>query len=270
MSETVDEFTSQLDKLNKARANGTRSVRYLEMDFRRELESDRELQAAKKDLERRIAAMQSGGKGPSEFHHRRASLASRLKGTAQMKNFIQIGHTIPVAAPAPASRAVTAFSSNRYLAFPPLMRHPAIPSKTTPVGVFDLPKAGTPLSISAGARVFWDAAASECKASAAGYWPIGCAIVDAGANDKSSASGSTAPRWSRFLAHGQRIRARATWLCASWGEPGRTDELAFFILDWQALPRGFSTVSYLTGDESLCALNSGLSAALIADLFRET
>ena len=63
MSETVDELQTQLDKLRKARATGILTVTYLGNGVSRSVtwKSDREMQTAIQDLERRIAAMQGGG-----------------------------------------------------------------------------------------------------------------------------------------------------------------------------------------------------------------
>lgn len=62
MAETVDELTIQLDKLRKARASGILTVSYLGNGVSRSVtwKSDRELNAAIQDLERRIAAVQGG------------------------------------------------------------------------------------------------------------------------------------------------------------------------------------------------------------------
>jgi predicted RecA/RadA family phage recombinase len=47
-----------------------------------------------------------------------------------------------------------------------------------------LPKAGTPLLFAAGAKVFWDGSAKVCKATGAGFFPIGVAVVAAAAIDQ--------------------------------------------------------------------------------------
>ena len=62
MAETVDELTIQLDKLRTARASGILTVSYLGNGVSRSVtwKSDRELNAAIQDLERRIAAVQGG------------------------------------------------------------------------------------------------------------------------------------------------------------------------------------------------------------------
>ncbi|HEY8007984.1 MAG TPA: DUF2190 family protein [Methylocella sp.] len=51
------------------------------------------------------------------------------------------------------------------------------------VGVWVLPKPNSVVTFAAGARVFWDDSGKTCKASAAGYFPIGIAAVAAGATD---------------------------------------------------------------------------------------
>ena len=51
------------------------------------------------------------------------------------------------------------------------------------VGVWSLPKAGTPLAFAEGAKVFWDNSAKTCKATSAGFYCIGAAVAAAGAND---------------------------------------------------------------------------------------
>jgi hypothetical protein len=60
---TVDELTIQLDKLRKARASGILTVAYVGNGISRSVthKSDREMQTAIQDLERRIAALQGGG-----------------------------------------------------------------------------------------------------------------------------------------------------------------------------------------------------------------
>jgi hypothetical protein len=62
MPESADDLLLQLDKLRKARASGILTVTYLGNGTSRSVtwKSDRELNAAIQDLERRIAAMQSG------------------------------------------------------------------------------------------------------------------------------------------------------------------------------------------------------------------
>jgi hypothetical protein len=63
MAETVDDLLIQLDKLRRARATGMLTVSYLGNGISRSVtwKSDREMQTAIQDLERRIAAMQGGG-----------------------------------------------------------------------------------------------------------------------------------------------------------------------------------------------------------------
>jgi predicted RecA/RadA family phage recombinase len=59
----------------------------------------------------------------------------------------------------------------------------ATPVEGGPVGVWSLPKAGTPLTFAEGAAVFWDASAKTCKATGAGFYKIGVAVKAAGAED---------------------------------------------------------------------------------------
>ena len=60
--ETADELQIQLDKLRRARASGILTVTYVGNGIQRSVthKSDREMQTAIQDLERRIAAMRSG------------------------------------------------------------------------------------------------------------------------------------------------------------------------------------------------------------------
>lgn len=50
-------------------------------------------------------------------------------------------------------------------------------------GVFVLPKPNAVVTFAQGARVFFDSATGLCKATAAGYFAIGAATVEAGATD---------------------------------------------------------------------------------------
>jgi hypothetical protein len=63
MAETLAELQDQSIALNRARANGVRSIVYEANGVKRstEFRSDSELREAQNDLQRRIEAMQGGG-----------------------------------------------------------------------------------------------------------------------------------------------------------------------------------------------------------------
>lgn len=62
MAETLETLRIALDKLNAARAHGTKSVSYVANGVQRvvEYKSDMEMNAAAQDIQRRIAALSGG------------------------------------------------------------------------------------------------------------------------------------------------------------------------------------------------------------------
>jgi predicted RecA/RadA family phage recombinase len=98
-------------------------------------------------------------------------------------NFIKPGKVVTLTAPTGGIKSGEGFMSGSLFAVAQYDAEQATPVEGALVGVWSLPKGGTPLTFAEGAAVFWDNAAGTCKASAAGYFLIGTAILEAGAND---------------------------------------------------------------------------------------
>ena len=97
-------------------------------------------------------------------------------------NFYKIGDTLTLVAPANV-KSGEAFLVGSIFA---VAAYDALQTETVEghtVGVWSLPKAGTPLTFAAGAKVFWDNSAKTCKATSAGFYCIGAAVAAAGATD---------------------------------------------------------------------------------------
>jgi predicted RecA/RadA family phage recombinase len=99
------------------------------------------------------------------------------------KNFIQIGETLALTAPTGGVSSGDGFMVGSIFAVAQNDADQATSVSGALTGVWRLPKAGTPLTFAEGAKVYWDDTAKTCKATAAGYFLIGAAVVAAGAND---------------------------------------------------------------------------------------
>ncbi len=95
-----------------------------------------------------------------------------------MKNYVQMGDTIVVAAPAAVSSGDGVLVGNLFgIAVADAANGADVPLKTT--GVFTLPKVGAQ-AWAAGAKVYWDDGNSLCTTVAAGNYPIGVATAAVG------------------------------------------------------------------------------------------
>lgn len=98
-------------------------------------------------------------------------------------NFRQPGETITMTAP---TGGIKSSEGRMFGAIFGVAHYDAAEAASVEVGVegvWVLPKPNSVVTFAAGARVFWDDAAKLCKASAAGYFPIGVATAAAGATD---------------------------------------------------------------------------------------
>lgn len=98
-------------------------------------------------------------------------------------NFLKEGDVVTLTAPTGGIKSGEGFMSGALFAVAQYDAAEAAPVEGGIVGVWLLPKAGTPLTFAEGAAVFWDSATGTCKASAAGFFKIGAAVAAAGAND---------------------------------------------------------------------------------------
>lgn len=99
------------------------------------------------------------------------------------KNFVQPGEVLTFAAPSGNIMSGEARMFGSMFGVAQFGAAAGAPVEVATEGVWTLPKAGTPLTFAAGARVFWDDTAKTCKASGSGLFPIGVATVAAGADD---------------------------------------------------------------------------------------
>lgn len=98
-----------------------------------------------------------------------------------MKNFVQPGDTVVVAAPAAVNSGDGVVVGAIFgVAVNGAPNGADVPIKT--MGVFDLPKAGGD-AFAVGDRVYWSAGANECTATATGNYPIGTAVAAAAGGD---------------------------------------------------------------------------------------
>jgi hypothetical protein len=83
MPDTSEGLQSQIDRLNTARANGASVVTYLANGASRSVtyKSDREMNAAVQDLQRRLAALQAGA--------RRVTYVDTSKGLRSTREFLR-------------------------------------------------------------------------------------------------------------------------------------------------------------------------------------
>lgn len=96
-----------------------------------------------------------------------------------MKNFVQPGDTVVVAAPAAVNSGDGVVVGAIFgVAVNGAANGADVPIKT--MGVFDLPKAGGD-AFAVGDRVYWSAGANECTAT--GNYPIGTAVAAAAGGD---------------------------------------------------------------------------------------
>jgi predicted RecA/RadA family phage recombinase len=98
-------------------------------------------------------------------------------------NFIKEGDVVTLTAPTGGIKSGAGFMSGALFAVAMFDAVEGASVEGGVVGVWSLPKAGTPLTFAEGAAVYWDNSAGECKASAAGFFKIGAAVVAAGATD---------------------------------------------------------------------------------------
>jgi predicted RecA/RadA family phage recombinase len=99
------------------------------------------------------------------------------------RNFIQEGETVTLTAPSGGVKSGEGFISGSLFAIAQYDADQAAPVEGGTVGIWSLPKAGTPLTFAEGAAVYWDGSGKTCKASAAGFYKIGVAVKAAGADD---------------------------------------------------------------------------------------
>jgi predicted RecA/RadA family phage recombinase len=98
-------------------------------------------------------------------------------------NYLHAGKTVTLTAPTGGVPSGHGFMSGTLFGVAQFTAAETKPVEAAIVGVWRLPKAGTPLTFAEGAKVFWDDSAKTCKATSAGYFPIGAAVTAAGAND---------------------------------------------------------------------------------------
>ncbi len=99
------------------------------------------------------------------------------------RNYVQPGKVVTLTTPSGGVKSGDGFLSGSLFGIAQFDADQATPVEAALTGVWSLPKPGSVVAFSEGEKVFWDASASQSKKTAAGYWPIGAAIVAAQATD---------------------------------------------------------------------------------------
>lgn len=98
-----------------------------------------------------------------------------------MKNFIQSGNIVPVAAPSGGVISGGGVLIGNLFGIANITAAEGAPIEMSTVGVFDLTKAAGAIAV--GAKVYWDAAAKVATGTASTNALIGTAIVGAASGD---------------------------------------------------------------------------------------
>jgi predicted RecA/RadA family phage recombinase len=99
------------------------------------------------------------------------------------KNYVQEGEVITMAAPTGGILSGAGSMFGALFGVAQFDAAQGAPVEVGVCGVWTLPKPNTVTTFAAGARVFWDDTAKLCKATGAGFFPIGIATVAAAATD---------------------------------------------------------------------------------------